>query len=91
VAAALTAAAVLVALGDVALIATCWRSRSVLAGILGVVGTPLVLFARLGGATRASSKRALLGAAAALVLGVALLALGQALERLLHSEPEDEA
>lgn len=90
-AAALTAAGGLVALGDVALVAVCWRSKSVLAGTLGVIGIPLVVFARLGGATRASSEQALLIAAGALVLGVALLALGRALGRLLDAEPEDEA
>jgi hypothetical protein len=91
VAAALTAAGILVALGDVALVVTCWRSKSVLGGILGLIGIPLVLFARLGAPTHASSEQALLIATGALVLGAALLALGRALERLLDSAPEDES
>lgn len=80
----------MVALGDLALVAICWRSKSVLGDILGLLRIPLVLFARLGAATRASSEQALLTAAGALVLGAALFALGQALERLLDSEPEDK-
>jgi hypothetical protein len=44
--------------------------------VLGLVGIPLVLFAGIGRATRASSEQALLIAAEALVLGVALLVLG---------------
>jgi hypothetical protein len=90
VAAELTAAGVLVALGDVGLAVMCWRSKSVLGAILGLIGIPLVLFARLGAPTRASSEQALMIATGALVLGMALLALGRALERLLDSEPEDE-
>jgi hypothetical protein len=89
--AALTAGGVLIAIGDVALVAICWRDKSVLGGVLGLVGIPLVLFSRLGAATRASSEQALVIAAGALVLGAALVALGRALERLLDTEPEDEA
>jgi len=89
--AALTAGGVLIALGDVALVAISWRDKSVLGGVLGLVGIPLVLFSRLGAGTRASSEQALVIAAGALVLGAALVALGRALERLLDTEPEDEA
>ena len=89
--AALTAGGVLIALGDVALVAISWRDKSVLGGVLGLVGIPLVLFSRLGARTRASSEQALVIAAGALVLGAALVALGRALERLLDTEPEDEA
>jgi hypothetical protein len=76
-------------LGDAALVLICWRTRSVLAGALGFIGIPLVGFALLSGATRESSEQALLIAAIALVLGVALFALGRALGRLLDAEPED--
>ena len=89
--AALTAGGVLIALGDVALVAISWRDKSVLGGVLGLVGIPLVLFSRLGAGTRASSEQALVIAAGALVLGAALFALGRAVERLLDTEPEDEA
>ena len=89
--AALTAGGVLIALGDVALVAICWRDKSVLGGMLGLVGIPLALFSRLDAGTRASSEQALVIAAGALVLGAALVALGRALERLLDTEPEDEA
>ena len=66
--AALTAGGVLIALGDVALVAISWRDKSVLGGVLGLVGIPLVLFSRLGAGTRASSEQALVIAAGALVL-----------------------
>ena len=89
--AALTAGGVLIALGDVALVAISWRDKSVLGGMLGLVGIPLALFSRLDAGTRASSEQALVIAAGALVLGAALVALGRALERLLDTEPEDEA
>ena len=74
-----------------ALVAISWRDKSVLGGVLGLVGIPLVLFSRLGAGTRASSEQALVIAAGALVLGAALFVLGRAVERLLDTEPEDEA
>ena len=85
----MTTAGVAVALGDLVLIAVCWRTRTALAGTLGAIGIPLVAFALLSGARRHASEQALLIAAGALVLGVVLFALGQVLGRLLDAEPED--
>ena len=86
---ALALGGVVVLLGDAALVSVSWRNRSALAGILGLTGIPLVAFALLSGIARHRSELALLVAAVTLVLGSALFALGQALERLLETEPDD--
>lgn len=86
---ALTLGGVVVLLGNAALVTVSWRKRSVLAGVLGLIGIPLVAFALVSGMTRHRSELALLVAAVALLLGSALFALGQALDRLLEAEPED--
>ena len=84
----LIVAGVLIALGDVALVVTCWRSRTVLGGLLGAAGIPLVVFAAASGFDRGASKYALLGAGVAFAIGAALYGLGHVLERLLDEEPE---
>jgi hypothetical protein len=81
-------AGVLIALGDVSLVVRCWRSRTVLGGLLGVAGIPLLIFAAVSGFGRGASKYALLGAGVALVIGAGLYGLGHVLERLLDEEPE---
>jgi hypothetical protein len=86
--ATLIAASGLIALGDIALVVICWRSRTVLGGLLGVAGIPLVVFAAVPGFGRGESKDALLGAGIALAIGAALYGLGHVLERLLDEEPE---
>lgn len=86
----LTAAGLFVLAGDLSLIVACWKRRSVLGGVLGACGVPLVAFAIAAGPSRGASKHALLIAAIALVIGTALYGLGQALERLLDDEGEDE-
>ena len=88
-AAGVTLGGLVVLLGDAALVSASWRNRSVLAGILGLIGIPLVAFALLSRMTRHRSELVVLVAAVALVLGSALFALGQALDRLLEAEPED--
>ena len=84
----LIAAGVLIALGDVALVVTCWRSRTVLGGLLGAAGIALVVFAAVSGFGRDASKYALLGAGVAFAIGTTLYGLGHVLERLLDEEPE---
>jgi hypothetical protein len=84
----LIAAGVLIALGDVCLVVTCWRNQVVLGGLLGAAGIPLVVLAATSGFDDSASKYALLGAGIALVIGTALYGLGHALERLLDEEPE---
>jgi hypothetical protein len=85
---ALIAVGALIALGDVALVVTCWRSRTVLGGLLGAVGIPLLAFAAASGFARGASTYALLGAGIALAIGTALYGLGHVLERLLDEDPE---
>ena len=87
---ALTVAGVAVAAGDVTLVVACWKSGSVLGGVLGACGIPLVAFAIVAGPSRGASKHALLLAAIALVMGTVLYGLGQAFERLLDDGPQDE-
>ena len=72
--AVLTAAGLAVALGDLWLVVSCWRSRSVLAGFPGAAGILIVLFAVVAGPARSHRQAALLIAAITLVVGVALLA-----------------
>ena len=88
--AALTAAGLAVALGDLWLVVSCWRTRSVLAGFLGAAGILIVLFAIVAGPARRHREAALLIAAITLVVGVALFALGQSIQLMLDREPDDE-
>ena len=88
--AALTAAGLAIAVSDLWLVVTCWRSRSVLPGFLVAAGTLIVLLAAVAGPARHHREAALLIAAIALIVGIALYCLGQSVQRLLDSEPEDE-
>jgi hypothetical protein len=88
---ALVAGGAAIAVGDVGLVAICWRCQAVLAGVLGAVGIPLVVFAMVSGPTADPDEGALMIALAVLIIGVALYVLGQALERLLEERPDEEA
>ena len=88
--AALTAAGLAIAAGDLWLVASCWRSRSVLAGFLGASGFLIVLLAAVAAPARRHRDAALLIAAITLTVGIALYCLGQSIQRLLDREPEDE-
>ena len=88
---ALAAGAVAIAVGDLWLIAICWRRRAVLGGVLGAVGIPLVVFAIASGPTSDPGKGTLATALALLIIGIALYSLGQALERLLDEGPDENA
>ena len=87
----LTAAAIAVGAGDLLLLLASWRTQTVLAGVLGLVGFALAVWAVAGGPMGRSGKLALVGALVALVLGSCLLAAGKALTRLLgeREEPVD--
>ncbi|HET7052212.1 MAG TPA: hypothetical protein VFI54_28335 [Solirubrobacteraceae bacterium] len=87
---ALTAGGLALAVGDLWLIARCWKHRSVLGGLLGAAGIALVLFAIGSGPTTGPSKGALAIALALLIIGAGLYWLGQTLERLLEERPDDE-
>ena len=86
---ALTATALAVAVGDLSLVVFCWRRRSVLAGLLGAAGIPVVLLAIVGGPARDSDESTVVIAGIMLVIGLALYGLGQSLQRLLDREPDD--
>jgi hypothetical protein len=88
--AALTAAGLAIALGDLWLVVSCWRSRSVLPGFLGAAGIVIVLFAVVAGPARIHHEAAVLIAAITLVAGIALLGLGQSIQLMLDREPDDE-
>jgi peptidoglycan/LPS O-acetylase OafA/YrhL len=87
--AALTAAGVAIAAGDLWLVLICWKRRSVLGGLLGAISMAIVAFAIFSGPSHGRGKDALAIAAIALVIATALYGLGQALQRLLDEEPED--
>ncbi|HEY2435571.1 MAG TPA: hypothetical protein VGH93_00210 [Solirubrobacteraceae bacterium] len=87
----LIAAGASIAVGDLWLIAICWRHRAVLAGLLGAVGIPLVVFAIASGPTVDRPEGTLAIALALLIVGVGLYGLGQLLERLLDERSDGEA
>ena len=88
---AFAAGAVAVVVGDSWLLAKCWRTRTVLGGILAAVGIALVGLAVASRVSGGAGGAALLIAGAFSVVGCVLYGLGQAFERLLHDKPEDEA
>ena len=88
---ALAAGGAAIAVGDVWLIAICWRHRTVLGGVLGAAGILLVVFAIVSGPSVRAGERTLAIALALLVIGVVLFALGQAIERLLKEAPNEDA
>lgn len=77
--------------GDVLLFAVSWRSRTVLGVVAGVIGIPLVVYAIASGLDGGVAGEALVIAFIFLLVGTALYGLGQGLERLLDTDPEDEA
>jgi hypothetical protein len=86
----LTLAAVAVAAGDLWLVVIAWKRRSVLAGLLGAIGVPVVVFSVLQDPTHAAHEEALVVIAAImLVIGIALYGIGQAVQRLLDTEPDE--
>ena len=87
---ALTAGGVVIAVGDLWLIAVCWRQRAVLAGVLGAAGIALAVLAIVSGRTVEPAEGTLTIALALLIIGAGLYRLGQATERLLGDGSDDE-
>jgi uncharacterized membrane protein len=87
---AIRAGGVAIAAADFCLLTISWRSRTVLSGVLAAGGIVLVGFATLSGASRGTAVAATVIALILLTIGIALYGLGQALERLLGAQPEDE-
>ena len=86
---AVTAGGVAIAAADLCLTVVSWRQQSVLAGMLGVAGVPLVAFAIAAGATSNAGEDALAIALILTIVGGALYALGHAFNRLLDDEPNE--
>ena len=84
------AAAVVLAAAGLLLIAVCWRRRSVLAVVSGVAGIALAVAAGTCPAGGGAADM-LAGALAAIVIGAVLLALGQAIQRMLDEAPDTGA
>jgi peptidoglycan/LPS O-acetylase OafA/YrhL len=85
----LTLTAVAVAAADLGLGVISWKRRSVLPGLLAVLSIPVVAFSVFGDPTRPAHEAALVIAAIMLVVAIALYGIGQAIQRLLDSEPDD--
>ncbi len=81
-----------IALGIVALllVAVCWRQRSVLGLVCAVLAIGSTVAAVTSGSAGSATDE-LVGALAAIVIGTVLLALGQAVQRLLDQEPDTGA
>jgi 4-hydroxybenzoate polyprenyltransferase len=88
-AAALTAAALLIAIADLALVVACWKRRTVLGAVLGATGVPLVGVAIARGASRGAGEDSILIAGLMLGIGAVLYTLGRVLERALE-DPDDD-
>jgi hypothetical protein len=84
----LTAASLVLVLAALSFIVISWRFRAVLGGVLGVVAATFALYALTAGPARGA---ALFGALLALLIGIALLALGQLVDRLLRADPPQDA
>jgi hypothetical protein len=84
------AGAVVITVGDLWLVAICWRRRAVLGGLLGAAGIPLVVFAFASGRGGSGARGALVIALLLLGIGAGLYALGQRFERLLDEPPDGE-
>lgn len=86
----LVVAALLLAAAGLWLVAVCWRRRSILALVCAVAGIALAVAAGTGPAGSTATD-ALVGALTAIVIGAVLLALGQAIQRVLDEEPDTGA
>ena len=87
-ASALTAAGASVAIAALALVVICWRSRTVLGGVLGAVAIAIVGVAFTAKPTGGAREAWLLGALIAVLMGVVLYVLGRLVGRLLDEGPE---
>jgi hypothetical protein len=86
----ITAALLLIGLCDLALTVICWKSRTVLGGVLGASGCAVVVVALVRGVGRETSEYSILISSVALLIGAGLYGVGQVFERLL-ADPDDHA
>jgi hypothetical protein len=87
---ALAAGGAAIAVGDLWLVAICWRRRAVLGGVLGAAGISLVAVALASGLSSSTGKAALVIALITLAIGIGLYRLGHLFERLLDEKPDGE-
>ena len=88
---ALIAVGVVIAVCDLLLVVTSWRSRTALGGVLGSIGLLLVGLALAARPKTGARDYELVGAGVALAIGTVLFVVGQVLERLLDDDSEDRA
>jgi hypothetical protein len=85
------AAAVVLGAVGVALVVVCWRLRSVLGLLCGLLGVASAALGATSGHVGIGATDELAGALAAIVIGTVLLVLGQAIQRVLDQEPDMSA
>jgi hypothetical protein len=88
VAGAVAAGGVAIAAADLCLAVVSWRRQSVLPGLLGILGIPLVALAIASGATTNAGEGRLATALILTIVGGALSVLGHLFDRLLDDEPD---
>ena len=86
---ALLAIGLTIAAAGIALVVICWKTRTVLGGLLGAISVSLAVLAIASGPARGKSDYPLVGAGVALVIGTALYGIGHAVQRLLDDEPPE--
>jgi hypothetical protein len=87
---ALAAGGAAIAVGDVWLLAVCWRRLAVLGVVLGAAGVSLVAVALASGLTSSIGNAGLVIVLITLAIGTGLYQLSCVLERLLDEKPEEE-
>ncbi len=85
------AAAVVLGAAGLAVVVVCWRLRSVLGLLCGLLGVASAVLGATSGHAGIGATVELAGALAAIVIGTVLMALGQAIQRLLDQEPDMRA
>lgn len=85
-----TAAGAAVGLAGLLLAVVCFRRRSVLGGMCGVLAIGAVVFGFVSGASGTAGPAFVL-AGGSIAIGTGLLGLGEAIWRLLADAPEDDA
>jgi hypothetical protein len=73
------------------LLVLCWRRHAVLAGLCAAAGIALVVLTLVPGYRNSARELGLIMALVAVVIGSVLFVLGQALQRMLDTEPEESS
>ena len=86
----LATAAIAVGVADLVLALRCYRTRTVLAGVLSIGSAVLVGLSAGQGWRGSLATMEVIGALASLIVGVVLLGLGQAFDRLTATPPDED-